>query len=84
MKGINFEPSAVKLLSAEYFMHDFEAKGAKDCEIISKTISDFSLNKEQKRAFHIVANHAAETCPEQLKMYLGGMGGTCKTQVIKA
>jgi hypothetical protein len=84
MKEINFEPSAVKLLSAEYFMHDFKAKEAKDREIISKTTSDFSLNKEQKRAFCIIANHAAETCPEQLKMYLGGMGGTGKTQVIKA
>ena len=84
MKGFNFEPSAVKLLSAEYFMHDFKAKEAKDREIISKTILDFSLNKEQKRAFHIIANHATETCPEQLKMYLGGMGGTGKTQVIKA
>ena len=47
-------------------------------------IVNFSLNKEQKRAFHIIANHASETCPEQLKIYLGGMGRTGKTQVIKA
>ena len=84
-KKIKFlEPLSVKLLSAEYFMHNFQAKKVKDCDIISKTILDFSLNKEQKRAFHIMANHATENCPEQLKMHLGGMGGTGKTQVIKA
>jgi len=82
---INFlQPLAVKLLSAEYFMHDFQAKESKDHEIILNTILDFSLNKEQERAFRIIANHASEICPEQLKMYLGGMGGTGKTQVIKA
>ena len=84
MKHNFLEPSAVKLLCAEYFMHNFKAKEAKDREIISKTILYFSLNKEQKRAFHIIANHASETCPDQLKMYLGRMGGTGKTQVIKA
>ena len=65
-------------------MRDFQAKKIKDREIISNTVDIFSLNEEQKRAFHIIANHASEACPEQLKMYLGGMGGTGKTQVIKA
>jgi hypothetical protein len=78
------EPLSVNLLSAEYFMHNFQAKEAKAREIITKTILDFSLNKEQKRAFHIIANHASEVCPSQLKMHLGGMGGTGKSQVIKA
>jgi len=84
MKDMFFQPSTVRLLSAEYFMHDFKAKEVKDDEIISKTILDFSLNEEQKRAFHIITNHATETCPDQLKMYLGGMGGMGKMQVIKA
>src|SRR5277367_1414171 len=35
-------------------------------------------------AFRIVANHATSRKFEQLKMYLGGMGGTGKSQVIKA
>ena len=78
------EPLSVKLLSAEYFMHNFQAEKVRDCEIISKTVFDFSLNIEQKRAFHIIANHTTENSPEQLKMHLGGMGGTGKTQVIKA
>ena len=42
------------------------------------------MNKEQERAFRIVANHAVSPQSEQLKMYLGGMGGTGKSQVIKA
>lgn len=42
------------------------------------------MNKEQERAFCIIANHACLKEPEQLKMYLGGMAGTGKSQVIKA
>jgi len=78
------EPLSVNVLPAEYFMQNFRAKEVKAREIISNTILDFSLNEEQRRAFHIIANHASEICPEQLKMHLGGMGGTGKTQVIKA
>ena len=80
----SLQPLPVSLLPAEYFMHNFQIKKKKDHEIILNTVVDFLLNKEQKRAFHIKANHASETCPEQLKMYLGGIGGTGKTQVIKA
>ena len=83
-KSSFLESLSVKLLPAEYFMHNFQAKVSKDREIISKTIHDFSLNKEQKRAFAIIANHASDILPDQLKMHLGGMGGTGKTQVIKA
>jgi hypothetical protein len=78
------KPLAVRLLPAEYFMHNSQIEKKIDHEIISNTIISFSLNEEKRRAFHIITNHASETCPEQLKMYLGGMGGTGKTQVIKA
>jgi hypothetical protein len=44
----------------------------------------FKLNAEQRKAFNIVVNHATCVGPEQLLMYLGGMGGTGKTQVIQA
>jgi hypothetical protein len=37
-----------------------------------------------QRAFRIIANHAVCQNPEQLCMYVGGMGGTGKSQVIKA
>jgi hypothetical protein len=44
----------------------------------------FSLNKEQERAYRIVTNHASNPLSEQLKMIIAGMGGTGKSQVIKA
>ena len=52
--------------------------------ILNKVIQKFKLNVEQERAFRIVANHATIDDPSQLKMYLGGMGGTGKSQVLKA
>ncbi|KIM73485.1 hypothetical protein PILCRDRAFT_32906, partial [Piloderma croceum F 1598] len=52
--------------------------------IIDNTVSDFSLNNEQERSFRIIANHASTEKPEQLIMYIGGMAGTRKSQVIKA
>ena len=52
--------------------------------ILNAVIQRFNLNQEQERAFCIVANHATIDNPSQLKMYLGGMGGTGKSQVLKA
>ena len=52
--------------------------------ILNTVIQRFKLNQEQERAFRIVANHATIDNPTQLKMYLGGMGGTGKSQVLKA
>ena len=44
----------------------------------------FHLNADQERAFQIVANHLCRPALERLKMYIGGMGGTGKSQVLKA
>ena len=44
----------------------------------------FLLNKEQKRAFDIVAHHVVMPHSDQLKMYIGGIGGTGKSHVIDA
>ena len=44
----------------------------------------FGLKKEQERAFWIVANHSVSAHKDQLNMYLGGMGGTGKSQVLAA
>ena len=41
--------------------------------VIDDIIRKFELNCEQERAFRIVANHACQPNPEQLKMYIGGM-----------
>ena len=74
----------VKVVDADYLHKDYKAKRQEDRDIINAVIVEFALNKEQERAFHIIANHAATTSSEQLKMYLGGMGGTGKSQVFKA
>src|SRR5215510_410115 len=47
-------------------------------------VQEFQLNCVQERAFRIVADHACKPAAEKLKMYIGGMGGTGKTQVLKA
>ena len=44
----------------------------------------FLLNADQERAFRIVANHSCRPTSENLKMHIGGMGGTGKSQVLKA
>ena len=51
---------------------------------INEMVLEFGLNKEQERAFWIVANHFVSAHKDQLKMYLGGMGGTGKSQVLAA
>ena len=57
---------------------------ASHVKIIDSIANKFNLNQEQERAFCIITNHACSPASEQLKMYLGGMGGTGKTQVLKA
>lgn len=44
----------------------------------------FTLNAEQTRAFSMIADHSCSNNPEQLRMFLGGPGGTGKSQVINA
>lgn len=53
-------------------------------EKISLITKDYTLNHEQECAFRIVANHVDIPGSEQLKMYIGGMGGTRKSQVLKS
>ena len=74
----------VKIVDKTYLTEKFKAKVNKEQNIIDNTVSKFLLNTEQERAFRIIANHASSKKPEQLKMYLGGMAGTGKSQVIKA
>ena len=72
----------VKARDKSYLDQKFYVDGASD--IIDSTVKEFSLNKEQEHTFQIIANHAVSLNSEQLRMYLGGMGGTGKLQVIKA
>jgi hypothetical protein len=74
----------IKIIDQAYLRYDFKAKTKEAQDLINTTVKNFGLNKEQERAFRIVANHAVSPQSEQLKMYLGGMGGTGKSQVIKS
>ena len=71
-------------MDRSYLQKNFKAKLKSDQKLITFTVKDFSLNPEQERAFRIIAHHSLEPSSEQLKMYLAGMGGTGKSQVIKA
>ncbi|KAJ8502956.1 hypothetical protein ONZ45_g11279 [Pleurotus djamor] len=53
-------------------------------EMISAVEQEYTLNKEQRRAFRIVTNHSLQPDSSQLKMYLMGFGGTGKSRVIHA
>jgi len=72
----------VQLIHASYFRQSFKAKKSEINSILSDVITSFRLNKDQERAFKIVAHHASTINPLQLKMFLNGMAGTGKTQVI--
>src|ERR1700734_4458863 len=48
------------------------------------SLRNLNLPLSKERAFRIIANHAVTPGYEQLMMYVGGMGGTGKSQVIKA
>src|SRR5271168_857427 len=67
-----------------YLSRNFVPDKPGPINVLESVIQKFKLNTEQGRAFRIVANHATINNPTQLKMYLGGMGGTGKSQVLKA
>ena len=58
---------------------------AKDMKAeVNNITSKFTLNTAQLRAFTIIANHSHPLCSEQLRMYIGSMAGTGKSQVIRS
>ena len=69
-----------------YIDKHFKLKQQLYIEYIEHIVDKYALhvNAEQDRAFRIVANHVSSHTAEQLRMYIGGMGGTGKSQVIKA
>ncbi|KAJ3764375.1 P-loop containing nucleoside triphosphate hydrolase protein, partial [Lentinula raphanica] len=67
--------------------HYFERLGIEHVSMkkgIDDIVAEFKLNQEQERAFRIIAHHSVGSCSDSLKMYIGGMGGTGKSQVVKA
>ena len=81
---MNGNTDQVKIIDKSYLSKKSKPNTIADQALIENTIQKFMLNKEQKRAFSIVAKHSLMEKPEQLKMFLGGMAGTGKSQVIKA
>jgi hypothetical protein len=79
-----FKPNTVKVVDKAYIDKKFKITSKADDQSVDSVIKKFLLNTEQERAFRIIANHAMMTDPDKLRMYLGGMGGTGKSQVIKA
>ncbi|KAF5345617.1 hypothetical protein D9758_015159 [Tetrapyrgos nigripes] len=77
-----FTYDKVEILDKSYLEKSFFTGNDKD--LIASCIKSFKLNLEQERAFHIIVNHAVCHSPEPLHMYIGGMGGTGKSQVLKA
>ncbi|KAF8220716.1 hypothetical protein L208DRAFT_1066461, partial [Tricholoma matsutake] len=72
----------VHVIDKSYLSNSFRSKEWQ--ETIDDVSCSFQLNKEQSRAFCIVAKHICNNDFEQLKMYIGGMAGTGKSQVFKA
>ena len=67
-----------------YLEKEYQAKEALHHQFVETTIEEFNMNTEQEGLFRIIANHAQSKSFPQLKMYIGGMGGTGKSRVIKA
>jgi len=74
----------IKIIDQSYLQRNFKAKIVADNKLVDDTVQAFFLNTKQERAFRIIANYASEPKSSQLKMYLDGMSGTGKSQVIKA
>lgn len=74
----------VKIVDKSYLQKTYHAGNSQ--AFIEQSIKKYTLNREQERAFRIIANHAsgAHSHSTQLRMYIGGMGGTGKSQVLKA
>ncbi|KIK52760.1 hypothetical protein GYMLUDRAFT_103044, partial [Collybiopsis luxurians FD-317 M1] len=74
----------VHILDESYFDKNFGMKNEALEAMIQRLMCGGAeaLNQEQKRAFHIIANHASLPKQKQLLMYLGGMGGTGKSRVV--
>ncbi|KZP15574.1 hypothetical protein FIBSPDRAFT_750097, partial [Athelia psychrophila] len=74
----------VRIVDQEWLQHSFRAADLDVQNMTDELVIEHRLNPEQERAFRTIANHASCKNPERLQMYLGGMGGTGKSEVLKA
>jgi hypothetical protein len=78
----SFTADVVKVIDKSYL--DKRYHTTKHNNLMDTISQQHTLNEEQERAFRIIANHIVMPNSEPLKMYIGGMGGTGKSQVLKA
>ena len=78
----NYVSKDVFVADLKYFKNKF--KSPKWNNVVKEIMQEFNLNREQQRAFCIPANYITSLCSEPLRMYIGGMGGTGKSQVLKS
>jgi hypothetical protein len=79
---LNSSANVVKIADKSYLIKKLhKPEHQKD---VNNVVHGFSLNDEQERAFRIVANHASDSYQEPLRMFLAGMAGTGKSQVLKS
>jgi hypothetical protein len=74
--------TSVKIIDKSYLEKRYYTTNQED--EINGICEQFHLNEEQERAFKIVSYHVVISNADQLRMYIGGMGGTGKSQVIRA
>ncbi|KAJ3521123.1 hypothetical protein NMY22_g12441 [Coprinellus aureogranulatus] len=74
----------VFIADKSYLTKSFIVDDSKQVMFMEESMKLFKLNYEQEKAFRIVANRAIDPFSETLHMYIGGMGGTGKSQVLKA
>jgi hypothetical protein len=79
-----YSANRVEVLDSDYFLPKSKIDKQTNEDIISSICEKLTLNAEQQRAFKIVAEHASSGQPSPLKMYIGGMGGSGKSQVFEA
>ncbi|KAI3998453.1 hypothetical protein K525DRAFT_180094, partial [Schizophyllum commune Loenen D] len=67
-----------------YFTNEYANDKPDLKALIEDVAHQFALNPEQRRAFTLIANHAGGVQAQSMRMFLGGMGGTGKSTVIRA
>jgi hypothetical protein len=83
-RSVNNQISSVLLPIYCYICQDISALQPENPVNLDQVIKKFNLNKEQSRAFMIVAKHSLQPGQPPLRMYLGGPGRTGKTRVIES
>ncbi|KAJ6512503.1 hypothetical protein C8R45DRAFT_812440, partial [Mycena sanguinolenta] len=74
----------VEVLPYTFFNPSRHFSPTENIDILNTITRKWTLNSEQDRAFRVFASYASAPQAEPLKMYLGGMGGTGKSNVFKA